>query len=327
MKLIGPVPAQGGCGYVDGCGETRIPFRYEALGSFHEGLAWFEDRGRIGFIDEQNNVIIPPRFERGHQAMVLSDFSSGLAPVQLGAHMGFIDTSGRFRIPCAFRFCSPYVGGIALVSRESEGFSVINRQGERLCRLDFSSVAEKPYEADCIKVYQLIDSETHPAFVDRFGVIVGGPFADLEEIFEFSRESPYLAAGILRRQRRVGFYDRSGNVRIPPVFTRTTGFSEGLAGVSTPEHVWGYIDSSGKWVIEPQFTWANPFFGGIATVSLGRRSGQRWHMIGRDAGRRSELRCDSVTAEFEDGFRVLVVGSSVLVTDPACTVIWSGKRV
>jgi len=51
---------------------------------------------------------------------------------------------------------------------------------------------------------------------------------------------------------------------------RASQFSEGLAGMISPEGKWGYIDRAGRWAIPPQFVKVDDFWGGLARVILER---------------------------------------------------------
>ena len=324
MILVGPISRRSGCGYIDSEGQIRIPFCYEELGEFSEGLAWFRIENRIGFIDMANSVVIAPRFYRNNRVSIVSDFRSGLAVAGQGGKEGYIDRTGEFRIPCQFEVGSPFVGGIAVVS-EGGGFSVIDLNGTALCRLDFSSVAERPYAEDCIKVYDFDGEEHCPALVNRFGRILLGPFRGLEEIGRFSKDSPALAWALQRATQRTGFMDQTGEIVIPFIFSQTTGFSEGLAAVSNAEHSWGYIDGAGNWVIAPKYSWAYPFLGDTAVVQTGRRKTAKWQIIRRDGSLALPESFDGLLLETRQGYRAFRRGESIAVLDPECRIIWTGE--
>ncbi|MGC8989534.1 MAG: WG repeat-containing protein [Verrucomicrobiia bacterium] len=327
IKLIGPGPAHGFCGYIDESGNPRIPFQYQGLGEFREGLAWFQQHDKIGYIDEHNRVVIPPVFDRRGELHLAGDFCCGLAPVRVGMYEGFIDSSGALHIDPQFDYCSSFVGGIALVADKEKGFCTVDLNGTVLSRLDFCSVANTPYEADFIKVFKLMpDGETAPGFVDRFGRIVSGPFEELEDILEYSAEHPFLAPAVFRGGRGLGFIGKQGRVYVTPSFTAASGYSEGLAAAATKGYLWGYIDAAGQWVIEPRYTWAHPFKAGTATVSTGRRSQKRWYVIDRENRVLSEETFDQVVSESDDGFRIMIKGSSVVVLDRRCRIIYRGPR-
>ncbi len=60
-------------GFIDKNGKTVIPFEYDALGTFLEGLAFACKDGKYGGIDTQNNVVIPFEYTR------ITSYSNGLA--------------------------------------------------------------------------------------------------------------------------------------------------------------------------------------------------------------------------------------------------------
>ena len=77
-------------GFVNGTGELIIPYKYEYVRPFSEGLAAVKPKGkRWGFIDENGKVVIPFKFA------IATDFRDGVVPVMKGnGKHGFIDKSG-----------------------------------------------------------------------------------------------------------------------------------------------------------------------------------------------------------------------------------------
>jgi len=80
-------------GFVDKQGKEVIPYKYEYVGSFSEGLAKAKYNGKFGFIDEAGKVIIPFT----HEYAV--SFSEGLAIVHNNEKYGCIDKTGAAIIP------------------------------------------------------------------------------------------------------------------------------------------------------------------------------------------------------------------------------------
>ena len=94
------------CGIIN-CetGEITVPFEYDDLGNYSEGLIWAEKDNKYGFIDINNNVVIQFKYDKAY------DFSEGLAAVEEFDHImntigglalynktGFIDKHGDFII-------------------------------------------------------------------------------------------------------------------------------------------------------------------------------------------------------------------------------------
>jgi len=66
-----------------GC-ETWIHPIADQLGSYSEGLARTEIRGKWGYVDPEGKLIIAPKFDYAW------DFAEGLAAVRIGESWGFI---------------------------------------------------------------------------------------------------------------------------------------------------------------------------------------------------------------------------------------------
>jgi hypothetical protein len=73
-------------------------------------------------------------------------------------------------------------------------------------------------------------------------------------------------------EKRYGYIDQTGKIKIKPVYSDAWDFSEGLAAVKVNEK-WGYIDEHGNIVIEPKFEHAEEFGEGLAAVEINGRYG------------------------------------------------------
>lgn len=82
-------------GAIDTTGKTVVPFKYDHLDNFSDGLALFtkDGNGLIGFVDSKGYEAIEPIWDMG------LGFSEGLAAVGVtfdgGYKWGFIDTTGK----------------------------------------------------------------------------------------------------------------------------------------------------------------------------------------------------------------------------------------
>ncbi|MFC4350399.1 WG repeat-containing protein [Fodinicurvata halophila] len=119
-------PQDGVPHYLDLEGERWDPpglegYQVSDLGPFSEGLAWVRvipesDSGdsRVGWIDEQGDMVIPPEFAHG------GDFSKGWAPAALSdENWGYIDREGNLVFPRKFILskASSYSDGLAAVTQ------------------------------------------------------------------------------------------------------------------------------------------------------------------------------------------------------------------
>lgn len=81
--------ADGKWGAVNKEGATIIPFNYEKLSLFQEGLAAFMKNGKVGYIDIHKNEVIERQFDDA------SPFMNGLAAVRQGDNAYIIDKKGN----------------------------------------------------------------------------------------------------------------------------------------------------------------------------------------------------------------------------------------
>jgi len=106
-------------GYLNLQGTVAIPFEFEQVESFSEGLAAVMRNGKWGYIDRQGRTVIPIRHDRAGW------FKNGLAFAKIGDESGFIDRSGRFKW--------------SIHAESSPGFVRKNRDGLTLMPGDLAS--------------------------------------------------------------------------------------------------------------------------------------------------------------------------------------------
>ena len=97
-----PVFAGDKYGFIDREGRVAIPFAYDSVLGFSEGLSAVEKAGKWGYIDTQGNLVIPFDFD------FADFFALGLAPVRSGSDSGFIDTRGKYVFHLPFESSSGF---------------------------------------------------------------------------------------------------------------------------------------------------------------------------------------------------------------------------
>lgn len=80
-------------GFIDMTGKEVVPFIYDEVGSFSEGLASVKKGGKCGYIDKTGQVVIPLQYDGYTSCM---EFHGGLAPVETDGKWGLVDTSGNW---------------------------------------------------------------------------------------------------------------------------------------------------------------------------------------------------------------------------------------
>ena len=81
------------------------------------------DKGKYGYVDENGNWVIDPRF------MVADEFEQGVARVQLDGMWGFLKEDGSWLVEPNLHYAHPFSNEIACVQYKLfKGY--INRKGE-----------------------------------------------------------------------------------------------------------------------------------------------------------------------------------------------------
>ena len=92
-------------GFIRSDGTVAIPFMFDGVQYFSEGLAAVQVGERWGFIDRGGRVVIPPEYQDGWAAVYvrggppIGAFSEGVAAVYRDGHWRFIDAKGRIAVP------------------------------------------------------------------------------------------------------------------------------------------------------------------------------------------------------------------------------------
>lgn len=115
------------CGYIDaktwrdyGREEFVIEAKFERARKFFDGLAAVQLGGKVGYIDPSGDIVIPPQYVRA------GDFAHGLAPVKIGGALGIIDRKGKLVLEPQFAEVWVFDSQIVLASpaREDEQVSL-----------------------------------------------------------------------------------------------------------------------------------------------------------------------------------------------------------
>lgn len=261
-----------GNGAIDWEGKTVIPFIYNSVEPFSEGLAAVSDKNGTGFVNRNGEVVIPLQFEEakpfsdglavvkkkdGTYAYIdktgkividaanyrhVESFSEGLAMVRSSdaRRAGFIDQTGKEVIPCQYRWAGYFRNGATYAS-DAEGKNwLIDKAGKKLKRI-----------ADAEYLVYADDDRTKPN-QQKNGM------AMTEEIVN-------LPDGDHEHVRR--YFDETGEISYE-TYRLKKGLSEGLAPYwDATAKKYGYVNESGTWVIAPAFDAAERFQDGYAVVA------------------------------------------------------------
>ncbi len=147
--------------------KDRLKDKYDSIWQFSEGLSRVRKDGKYGFIDANDNVIIPLIYS------VAKNFSEGLAAVKEGDKYGYINQKGELVIDCQFNdatnFCNGY-GNVRMSNKKLWG--AINQEGKLVidCKYDHIYADKEGF------IYVMIDHKH--GFYNKDGSIIIQPVFD-----------------------------------------------------------------------------------------------------------------------------------------------------
>lgn len=274
-----------GNGLINRKGETVLPFVYNSVEPFYDGLA--KVTGKVdgetydGFVNTEGEIVIPLQYK------MAESFSEGLAAVctrdegiwvdgwyQRHIEWGYIDKTGKLVIDGKYKRAEPFYEGLAKV-RTEEGTGYIDKEGNEVipCQYQWGGYFRNG-------VTYVTDDEEKTWLINKKGeklkLIAEGKYVSYASDRE--RELDAVKNGILQMEQIVDlpdgdhthvftYYDETGEISYETMRIRKN-LSEGLS----PYHhsnlrKYGYVDENGKWVIAPAFDAAEPFKDGYAVVA------------------------------------------------------------
>lgn len=264
---------QGMVGYIDQTGQVVIKPRSISSLDFSQGLAMFfatsnsqraDNKQLYGFIDREGKIAIEPKLTKpsNHNGNNFEFKQDGLALVEVGQRMGFIDKTGK--VVMVFDEADAFSEGLAPVKIDGK-FGFVDTKGKVVITPKF----EKAWSFSEGLAAITLNGKT--GFIDKFGEIAIQP--QFKQAVSFSDG---MAA--VQVDEKWGYIDRTGRIAIAPSDNPTYAipFSNGRAAVTLDQDE-GYIDKTGKIVIEPNYRQAETFRDGL--VYLHNAETQRWEVI------------------------------------------------
>lgn len=235
--------------------------------NFQEGLAGFKKEGKVGVVNINGDVVVPPTYDGDmsefsrYGVMGCLMYSDGMARVKKNGKYGFIDKNGKEVIPCTLDNANSFSGGYAVVNRGNK-YGIIDKSGKQIV----------PYKYDYISNFN--DGAALVVIGDKYGFIN----TNGEEIIPIKYDSSPLehfccdfydglAVAIVHEddEWKFGYINKSGKVVIDPIYEMGGRFRNGLAVVQK-EGKYGYIDKNGKEMIPFLYDDAKDFVDGMAVV-------------------------------------------------------------
>ena len=224
----------GKIGYINEQEEFVIPCKYDIANDFTDELAVVVKDGRFGYINTEGEEVIPLEYRWG------SDFSEELAIVIDSLHKWkYIDVNGREPFVCSYTELGCFSEGLAVV-KDNEKYGFINKKGEEVIPCIYEYAFK--FSDGLSKV--LFDGNW--IFIDKSG---GIPFSyNYESGGEFSEGLATVKDG-----GKWYYINKKGEIAFSSCFDGAETFVKGLARV-TKDGKYGYINIKGEEVIPIIFT-------------------------------------------------------------------------
>lgn len=241
-------------------GNSVIPYEYDNISKFSEGVALVNINGKYSYIDRKGLSILEDRYQDGYS------FSESMGAVKRNNKWGYINLSGELIIKSQFEEVKPFVENHAAVKIVNK-WGYIDKSGQMIIKPQYDQVENFSEDIAAVKL------NGKWGFVNSDGNII----VDLEydEVKDF--HEGYAA---VMKNNKWGFINNNGKMCIDLKYDDVGNFSEGKASVKLSNYIenmdaWAYIDHNENIVIdfypydasEGRMIWVGEFKDGIAFTS------------------------------------------------------------
>ena len=250
------VSLNGECGYINKSGKEVVPPKYDDVYNFHEGLASVKLNGKCGYINKSGKEVVPPKYDAAW------DFHEGLARVELNGKCGYINKSGKEVVPPKYDETGFFHKGLAGVKLNGK-CGYINKSGKEV------ALPKYDYVWGFNEGLAGVSLNGKCGYINKSGKEVVPPKYDAAWDFH---------EGLARVELngKWGYINKSGKEVVPPKYDSVYYFNEGLVRVEL-NGKWGYINKSGKVVVPLKYENVGNFDEGLVAVKLNGK----WGFISR----------------------------------------------
>ena len=135
---LAAVKLKGKWGFIDKSGKVVVPIKYDDVEVFYEGLADVKLNGKYGFVDKSGTEVVPLKYD------MVWEFNEGLARVELNGKQGFVDKSGTEVVPLKYDEALHFNEGLAAVMLNGN-WGYIDKSGKVVLPLKYDG-ADDFYE-------------------------------------------------------------------------------------------------------------------------------------------------------------------------------------
>ncbi|GEM_PF-867745 len=121
-------------GFIDDKGEIKIPFVYDFINPFENGIAYSKNGNNEFFVNPKNEIVIKGDYDK------MDVFSNGIAGVEKNNKVGYINPKGELIIPLKYDTGGYFnKNGLAEVSLGKK-YGFINQQGQEVISIIYEMV-------------------------------------------------------------------------------------------------------------------------------------------------------------------------------------------
>lgn len=160
-------------GYLNGSGKTVIPFTFQFAQPFSEGKAAAKRNSKFGYIDKRGHFIIPETFTSA------SNFKHGFAMVSIFEMSTLIDEKGEILFPYLFESIEPLSSEIFLF-KAPEMYrdtldSIVKRDANWIKNSAFNYTnPNKTIESDTLVPFEFESNAEFQGLISPLGNLIGG---------------------------------------------------------------------------------------------------------------------------------------------------------
>ena len=290
-------------GQIDPTGKEVIAVDLDKTGPFSEGVAPAWRNEQFGYMDKSGKLALQPIYSKNPGA-----FHNGLARVEMGWRLGYIDAVGTMVVPQQFSDLGSFGDGLAparihpdsprdyLNGSEGRGlWGYIDATGQFAIKPRFEDALVFRHGLAAVQVdgkWGLVGKDGKTVLKPQYKAVavqsekiaaveVGGVWGFVDTAGQSITEPQFEAASFLgtgqavvKKGGKCGVVDGAGKVVVPPQYDDCGWlFSEGLLGVTRNGKA-GFIAPDGSIAIAPQYEAAAGFTqGDLSAVKMGGKWG------------------------------------------------------
>ena len=226
----------GKSGYINKVGKPITRFDFDVATDFNDGLAIVSVNNKYGIVNSVGKFVIEPLYDE------LINIGKGLLKASNNDKWGVIDLKGNNVTSFIYDAIGEYKDGLSLVAANGK-YGFINAAGEERIPVKYQYVPSLLNTGNFFKGHVILHLKNKLLLADTTGTIVSFPGVE-----QYGLPSEGLIP--VMKNKKWGFSDLNGKLKIQPKFDNVESFKNGFSVVKS-KGLYGVIDTTGSFVIQP----------------------------------------------------------------------------